>query len=157
MPLYIRDRIVLLKVKGLVGFLLSDCLWNRDCSVWKLLSSTLKKTGHLFQSHTNSSPRLHHNHAPLQHLDANCVNSYDYEHLYPTTLLRSTSFEFIWIAFHHVGSRWVHGKDSNSSPRINIYNAIADMAFSRLVSGCLQRLQGCNNCPPFTPFTCFIW
>jgi hypothetical protein len=37
------------------------------------------------------------------------------------------------------------------------YNAITDMALFRLVSGRLQRSQGCNNCAPFTHLTRFFW
>ena len=77
----------------------------------------------------------------------------------PPATIPQPLVSFIWNSSHrdHVGSRWVHGEDFNSSPGTKIYIAIADMALSRLVSGRLQRRQGWNNCPPFTHFIRFFW
>jgi hypothetical protein len=83
---------------------------------------------------------------------------------YGCSYLRNTSqallVSFIRIAYHypHVGSRWVYGEDSISSPRTKTYNVIADMAVSRLVSAGLQRPQGgYNDCPPFTHSIRSFW
>ena len=77
----------------------------------------------------------------------------------PTATALTPLVSLIWNDSHrdYVGSRRVHGEDSNSSPGTKIYNAIADMALSRLVSRPLQRPQGWNNCLSFTPFTRFFW
>ena len=147
---------MLLQTKFFGGYQLHNCLWDHGCSLWKLLSSTPEETGHLSQLHVDSSPHLCYSHAPLQHLDANRMDLSTYGGFYPTT---QRNFDlFVRIACHHdhVGSRWVHGEDSKTTPGIKIYNAIADM--SRFVSGRFQtRSQGCNNCPPFTHFIGFFW
>ena len=147
----LRDRV-------LVGYLPSNCLWNRGCSLWKLLSSTSGKTEHLFQSHANYFSHLHYIHAHKQHLEANRIDFYTYEWSYLKTH-QPLLVSFILISYHpdHVGSRWVHGGGSNYSPGPKIYNVITDMALCHVVSGRLQRPQDGNNCLSFAHFIVFFW
>jgi hypothetical protein len=161
MSLYIRDGIVLpshLKIELLTGIFSAIAYGIVLVLSGKFLSSTPDKTGHLSQSHADSSPHLCYSHAAKQHLEANRIDLSTYGCSYPNPR-QYLLVSFIWNGSRHdhVGSRWVHGEDSNSSPGIKIYNTIADMALSRLVSGRLQRFQDWNNCPPFTYFIGIFW
>ena len=42
----------------------SDCLWDRDYTLWKLLSSPVEETGHIFQSHAAFPAHLCYIYAP---------------------------------------------------------------------------------------------
>ena len=100
-------------------------------------------------SHAHSSP--YYSHVPKQHLEDNHMDLYTHI-FWPATrqrllvpFIRRIASECDLNATTLWGADGFIGENSNSSPGTNIYDAIADMALSRLVSGDLQRPQGRNN------------
>jgi hypothetical protein len=146
---------IILQSRDVVGYLLSDCLWNCGCSLQKLLSSAPEKTGRLSQLYVDYSPHLCYSRAPGQHLEDNRIDLY----IYLQSCLRIRQPFINSFGFPFTVTIW--GADVFMVRILIIcqeqrFTMHTDMALSRLVSGRFQRPRGWNNCPPFTPFIRFF-
>jgi hypothetical protein len=121
--------------QGLGNLILSDCLWDRGCSLWKLLVSPPEKTGNPIISHANSPPHLRYSHAPPQHLHVIPIDLSSYWVHVPTrntTRWPHVSSDYTYS--HHLGRKWVHGENYNPPPGTKAHSA-SDLALCHLVSG----------------------
>ena len=99
------------RTQDVAKFLLSDCLWDCECSLWKLLLGPPGKSAHQFKSHVDS-PHLCYSHSPPQHLDTIPINFSSYCVHVPTgdTIRHVPSNH---TSSHHLGRRWAHGEYFN--------------------------------------------
>jgi len=114
---HFRPNCTIPPTQGLGNSILSDRLWDRGCSLRKLLVSPPEKTGIPIISHANYPPRLRCSHAPPQHLDVIPIDlSSCWVHVPTRDTTRWPRVSSNHTCSHHLGRKWVHGENSNPPP-----------------------------------------